>query len=43
MGNMKTFFIFGYERWGGLRPDRMWTKDGRCYIPLFFGIWVSKL
>jgi len=40
MGNMKTFFIFGFERWGWLRPARMWQKDGRCFIPLIFGLWI---
>ncbi len=41
MGNMKTWWIFGYEPWGNLRPASMTTKDGRKYIPLFWGIWTN--
>jgi hypothetical protein len=41
MGNMKTWWIFGYEPWGNLRPANMTTKDGRKYIPLFCGIWIK--
>jgi len=39
MGNMKTFWLFGFERWGGLRPAQMWTKGGRCFVPMCFGFW----
>ncbi len=41
MGHMKTWWIFGFERWGGLRPEKMWTKDGRCFRPLILGLWVG--
>lgn len=37
MGNLKTFLIFGYERWGGLRPAYCCSKDA-WFKPLFWGI-----
>jgi hypothetical protein len=40
MGSMKTFFIFGFERWGNLKPSKMWLGKGKCYCPLFLGIWI---
>jgi len=40
MGNFKTFWIFGFEWWGGLRPEKMWDRRGRCFRPLFGGIWI---
>lgn len=40
MGNMKTFFVFGFERWGGLRPAKAWNKNGRCFVPVFLGVWI---
>lgn len=39
MGSMKTFWIFGFERWGGLRPISM-EKNGKVFIPLFLGLWI---
>jgi hypothetical protein len=40
MGHMRTWFIFGYEPWGKLRPAYMITKTGIKYIPLAFGLWI---
>jgi hypothetical protein len=40
MGNMKTWWIFGCEWWGDLRPAKMWTKDGRCFVPVVLGLWI---
>ena len=40
MGNMKTFLIIAYERWGGLRPECAWDKKGRCFVPVILGIWI---
>lgn len=40
MGNMKIFWIFGFERWGDLRPAVCWMNDGRNFIPVIFGIWI---
>jgi len=41
MGNIKILLgIIGYERWGGLRPAKMWTPDGACFVPLFYGLWI---
>ena len=31
--------VFGFERWGGLRPAKGWI-NGRCFIPLAFGLWI---
>lgn len=42
MGNMKRWFIFGFEWWGGLRPSEMTTADGKKLIPLILGIWIQK-
>jgi len=39
MGNMKIFLIFGYERWGRLKPESA-CIDGMFFKPLFFGIWI---
>lgn len=39
MGHMRTWWIFGFERWGGLRPAMMMTKDGVKFVPLFLGLW----
>ena len=39
MGHMRTFGLLGFERWGGLRPAKMWTPDGRCFVPMFWGLW----
>ena len=39
MGNMKMLLVFGFERWGGLRPAKGWI-NGRCFIPLAFGLWI---
>lgn len=41
MGNMKTWFIFGYEKWGGLKPSYCLSPDGKCLKPLFFGLWIK--
>jgi hypothetical protein len=40
MGNMKTWWIFGFEYWGSLRPAEMTTAKGVRYIPLFLGLWL---
>jgi hypothetical protein len=40
MGNMKTWWIFGFEPWGGLRPAKMWTAGGRCFRPVMWGLWI---
>ena len=42
MGNMKTFWIFGFERWGGLKPAEMQTVNGDRFIPVIFGLWIRK-
>lgn len=42
MGNMKFWWIFGFEWWGSLRPAEMKTARGDCYIPLFLGIWLRR-
>lgn len=39
MGNMKIFWIFGFERWGSLRPAQM-MKNGHVFIPLVLGLWI---
>ncbi len=33
---------FGYERWRTMRPGRMWTAEGKCYVPLLLGIWKRE-
>jgi hypothetical protein len=43
MGNMKFFWLFGFEWWGGLRPAEMTTAKGVTYVPLFWGLWVKRL
>jgi hypothetical protein len=40
MGNLKTWFIFGYEKWGNLKPAYVCRDDGKCLKPLFFGVWI---
>ena len=40
MKPMKTWWLFGFLRWGKLRPERMWQSNGRCYKPLDFGMWL---
>jgi hypothetical protein len=40
MSKMKTWWLFGFQRWGGLRPVAMWFPDGRCFRPLFLGVWI---
>jgi hypothetical protein len=42
MGNFKSWWIFGFERWGGLRPASVTTKKGVVFIPLFWGLWLRK-
>lgn len=42
MGNLKTFGLVAFERWGGLRPACTWDSRGRCFVPLFGGIWVRR-
>ena len=37
---MKIFWIFGFERWGGLRPSRMQLK-GIVYKPVVLGLWIK--
>ncbi len=43
MGHMKTWWVFGFERWGGLRPTEMITKKGVRYVPLFWGLWLRQV
>lgn len=44
MGNMKVFLgLFGYEKWGALRPVKMWDRLGRCFVPIAFCVWVRKM
>lgn len=40
MGNIRTWWVFGFEWWGSLRPAEMITTDDRRYIPLFWGLWL---
>ena len=42
MGNLKTWWILGFERWGSLKPAEMMSGDGVKYMPLFAGIWLRK-
>ena len=39
VGNFKTFCIFGYEKWGGLKPDSC-EIHGKVFKPLIFGLWI---
>lgn len=41
MGNLKIFWIFGYERWGGLRPAYCTLENGDKFKPWKFGIWIK--
>jgi hypothetical protein len=40
MGNLKTWFIFGYEKWGKLKPAYCCTADGIYFKPLVSGLWI---
>jgi hypothetical protein len=40
MKPMKTWWIFGFQRWGKLRPERTWRPNGKCYKSLAFGVWL---
>ena len=40
MGNIKTWFIFGFEKWGGLNPAYAYNDDNKYMKPLFFGLWA---
>ncbi len=40
MISMKYFLFFGFNWWGYLRPTYMWNNKGKCYKPLFLGIWI---
>ena len=42
MGNMKTWWIFGFEWWGAMRPAQMVTGEGARYTPLFLGLWLRR-
>jgi hypothetical protein len=42
MGNMKTWFIFGFEKWGGLKPAYCIDNKGNKLKPLFWGIWIKS-
>lgn len=37
---MLTWWIFGFQWWGAMRPACMWTKAGKYYEPLEFGLWI---
>lgn len=39
MGHMRYWWIFGFEWWGEFKPAFMHTREGKCYKPLFLGIW----
>jgi hypothetical protein len=41
MGHMRTWWIFGFEWWGCMRPAQMTTKGTR-YTPLFLGLWLRR-
>lgn len=47
MGHMRqfTFFgkLYGFELWWAIKPAKMWTKDGLCFIPWKLGIWKCSL
>lgn len=42
MGHMKTWWLFGYEWWGKLRPAEMITQKGVRYVPLLWGLWLRR-
>ncbi len=42
MGHMNTWWIFGFEWWGGLKPTEMTTGKGVRYFPLFLGLWIKR-
>jgi hypothetical protein len=42
MGHMRYWWIFGFEIWGKVRPERMWRNNGDEYTPLFLGIWIRQ-
>jgi hypothetical protein len=42
MGNMKFWWIFGFEWWGGLMPAEMTTAKGVRYVPLILGLWLKR-
>jgi hypothetical protein len=41
MGRMKTWWIFGFEWWGNVKPFQM-TKNNIVYKPLFLGLWFRE-
>lgn len=41
MGKMKIWFIFGFEKWGGLKPAYACIDDNKYMKPLFFGLWIK--
>lgn len=43
MGHMKTWWIFGFEWWGDLRPAEMSTSDGRVFQPWILGLWIQSI
>jgi hypothetical protein len=40
MGNLKIWFIFGFEKWGNLKPAYHVNDKGICFKPLCFGLWI---
>lgn len=40
MGNFKSFWVFGFERWGKLKPDNVTINGKTRFIPLCFGLWI---
>jgi hypothetical protein len=42
MGHMKTWLIFGFEPWFGMRPASMTNIKGTKFIPLFGGLWIRS-
>lgn len=40
MGNMKTWWIFGFEWWGGCKPFRM-MKGNKVFKPIILGLWIE--
>jgi hypothetical protein len=41
MGHMKFWWIFGYERWGEVKPCQM-EINSIVYKPLFLGLWIRE-
>lgn len=42
MGKMKTYWLFAYEQWGGLRPAYVIDERGRVFVPVAYGFWIRR-